>query len=170
MALGEYVSVSSQRDTERALLDKERRELATDPDAELAELTAIYEAKGLSPDTARAVASELTARDAFGAHAQAELGIDPKELTNPWHAAIASAISFSIGSLLPVLAVILPPVSLRIPMTFVVVLIALALTGSLSARIGGANPRRAMARIVLGGALAMAVTFGIGQLLGTAGI
>ncbi len=166
MALGEYGSVSSQRDTERALLNKEGRELATDPDAELAELTAIYEAKGLSPDTARTVASELTAHDAFGDHAQAELGIDPEELTNPWHAAIASAISFSIGSLLPVLAVILPPVSLRIPMTFGVVLIALALTGSVSARIGGANPRRAMARIVLGGALAMAVTFGIGQLLG----
>ena len=170
MALGEYVSVSSQRDTERALLETERRELIDDPDAELDELTVIYERKGLSPDTARTVAAELTAHDAFSAHIEAELGLDPDELTNPWHAALASAISFSLGALLPVLAVLLPPVSFRIPVTVVVVLLALAATGVLSARIGGAAPRRAAARIVAGGALAMAVTFGIGQLLGATGI
>jgi VIT1/CCC1 family predicted Fe2+/Mn2+ transporter len=137
MALGEYVSVSSQRDTERALLEKERGELADDPDAEFAELAAIYRSRGLSAATAKTVAEELTAHDAFEAHAHSELGIDPAALTNPWHAAIASASSFSLGALLPVLAVLLPPVSLRIPVTFAVVLLALALTGSMSARIGG---------------------------------
>jgi len=130
MALGEYVSVSSQRDTERALLDKERRELAEEPERELAELAAIYQAKGLSPQTARQVAEELTAGDAFAAHVHAELGIDPDELTNPWHAAIASAIAFSLGALLPILAIVAPPAAVRIPITFVVVLLALALTGS----------------------------------------
>ena len=170
MALGEYVSVCSQRDTERALLEKERRELRDDPDAELAELAAIYEAKGLSAVTAQTVAVELSAHDAFEAHVHAELGIDPEALTNPWHAAISSAISFSVGALLPVLAVLLPPVSLRIPVTFVVVLVGLALTGVVSARIGGATPRRAMVRVVLGGALAMAATFAIGQLLGATGL
>jgi VIT1/CCC1 family predicted Fe2+/Mn2+ transporter len=170
MALGEYVSVSSQRDTERALLAKERRELLDDPAVELAELAAIYEAKGLSPNTAQAVAQELTAHDAFAAHVHAELGIDPDALTNPWHAAIASAVSFSVGALLPVLAVLLPPVSLRIPVTFIVVLVALAMTGAISARIGSAPAGRAMVRVIAGGALAMAATFAIGQLLGAAGI
>lgn len=166
MALGEYVSVSSQRDTERALLEKERIELAEEPERELAELAAIYRAQGLAPATAQLVAEELTAHDAFAAHAHAELGINPAELTNPWHAAIASAISFSVGALLPVLAILLPPVALRIPITFAVVLFALALTGNLSARIGGAPRNRAVARVVLGGAIAMLVTFGIGQLVG----
>ena len=170
MALGEYVSVSSQRDTERALLETERRELLDDPKAELDELIAIYERKGLSPGTALTVAAELTAHDAFAAHVEAELGLDPAALTNPWHAALASAVSFSLGALLPVLAVLLPPVSFRIPVTFVVVLLALAVTGVVSARIGGADPRRAATRIVAGGALAMAVTFGIGQLLGATGV
>ena len=170
MALGEYVSVSSQRDTERALLDKERRELAEEPERELLELAAIYQAKGLSEQTARLVAEELSAGDVFAAHAHAELGIDPDELTNPWHAATASAIAFSIGALLPILAIILPPASVRIPVTFVVVLLALALTGSLSALIGGAPRGPAMARIVLGGAVAMAVTFVIGRMLGASGI
>lgn len=170
MALGEYVSVSSQRDTERALLDKERRELAEDPESELHELAAIYQAKGLSAQTAQQVAEELTAGDVFAAHAHAELGIDPDELTNPWHAAVASAIAFGLGALLPVLAIVLPPAAVRIPVTFVVVLLALAATGSLSAHVGGASHGRAVARIVAGGALAMAVTFGIGQLLGAAGV
>ena len=170
MALGEYVSVSSQRDTERALLDKERRELAEEPERELAELAAIYQAKGLSPQTARQVAEELTAGDAFAAHVHAELGIDPDELTNPWHAAIASAIAFSLGALLPILAIVAPPAAVRIPITFVVVLLALALTGSLSARVGGSPQRQAVTRILIGGALAMIVTYGIGQLVGASGI
>jgi VIT1/CCC1 family predicted Fe2+/Mn2+ transporter len=170
MALGEYVSVSSQRDTERALLDKERRELIDDPELELIELAAIYQAKGLSSATAQLVASELTAHDPFAAHVDAELGIDPDELTNPWHAALASAASFSVGSLLPILAILLPPFSIRVPVTFVVVIAALALTGTISARVGGGNRNRAVARIVVGGALAMAVTFGVGQLVGAAGL
>jgi VIT1/CCC1 family predicted Fe2+/Mn2+ transporter len=169
MALGEYVSVSSQRDTEQALLAKELAELAQDPARELAELAGIYEAQGLSRETAEQVARELTAQDAYAAHIRAELGIDPTELTNPWHAAGASAASFTAGALLPVLAILLPA-GVRIPVTFVVVLLALALTGTISARIGGAPRNRAVVRVVVGGALAMLVTFGIGQLVGAVAI
>ncbi len=168
MAVGEYVSVSTQRDSEKAMLKKERRELETDPAAELDELAALYEAKGLTPATARTVAEELTDHDAFAAHVDVELGLDPEELTNPWQAAISSAISFTIGALLPLLAILLPPPSLRVPITFVAVLLALALTGWVSARLGGATPRRAIYRVVIGGALAMAITFGIGHLVGGA--
>ncbi|APB01161.1 VIT1/CCC1 transporter family protein [Nocardia seriolae] len=170
MAVGEYVSVSTQRDTERALLSKEKRELAEEPEFELAELTQIYRDKGLRPETARKVAEELTAHDAFAAHAEAELGLDPHELTNPWHAAVSSAISFTLGAILPILAILLPPTQWRIPVCFAAVLLALAVTGSVSARLGGANPQRAVLRVVLGGALAMAVTYGIGQLAGVSGI
>ncbi|WP_107654533.1 VIT1/CCC1 transporter family protein [Nocardia suismassiliense] len=170
MAVGEYVSVSTQRDSERALLAKEQKELREEPDFELAELAGIYEAKGLSPATARKVAEELTAHDAFTAHAEAELGLNPEELTNPWQAAGSSAVSFTLGALLPLLAILLPPVPLRIPITFAAVLIALAITGSVSARLGGSDRGRAMLRVVIGGALAMAVTYGIGQLTDVAGL
>ncbi|TQF74806.1 VIT family protein [Rhodococcus spelaei] len=166
MALGEYVSVSTQRDTERSLLAKERTELAETPGAELAELAGLYEAKGLSPATAQTVARELTEHDAFAAHADAELGIDPNELTNPWQAAGSSAVSFTIGALLPLVAILFTPASIRIPVTFVAVLVALALTGSLSARLGGSKRGRAILRVVLGGAMAMIVTYAIGQLFG----
>ena len=108
MALGEYVSVSTQRDTEHALLSKERGELSDHPAAELDELAALYEAKGLSTATARTVAEELTDHDAFAAHVDVEFGIDPTDLTNPWQAAISSALSFTVGALLPLLAIILP--------------------------------------------------------------
>jgi VIT1/CCC1 family predicted Fe2+/Mn2+ transporter len=168
MALGEYVSVSSQRDSERALLARERMELDEFPDQELDELTAMYVAKGLTQATARRVAEELTAKDAFAAHADAELQIDPDALTNPWQAAGASAIAFTIGSLLPLVAVLLPPPNARIPVTVVVVVLALAMTGAVSARLGSARIGRAVARLVGGGAAAMAVTFGIGQLVGAA--
>ena len=166
MALGEYVSVSTQRDTEQALLAKERRELVEQPEAEFAELVGLYRAKGLSEDTAQTVAKELTEHDAFAAHIDAELGIDPNELTNPWHAAISSAISFTIGALLPMLTIMLTPPAPRIPLTFVAVLIGLAITGWVSARLGGANPVRATQRVVIGGALAMAITYGIGLAMG----
>ncbi|TDP31805.1 VIT1/CCC1 transporter family protein [Nocardia ignorata] len=169
MAAGEYVSVSTQRDSEKALLAKERRELADFPDYELAELTEIYQAKGLSPATARKVAEELTAHDAFTAHAEAELKLDPSELTNPWAAAGSSAIAFICGALLPLLAIVLPPAQWRVPVTFVAVLVALALTGSLSARLGGSARGRAVLRVVVGGALAMAVTYAIGTLTDTLG-
>ncbi|HZX04090.1 VIT family protein [Kribbella sp.] len=167
MALGEYVSVSSQRDTERALLAKERAELAAAPEDELAELTAIYVAKGLRPETAQVVAAELTERDPLVAHAEAELGISPDELSNPWHAAGASALAFTVGALLPLIAILLPGPSIRVPVTFVVVLLALAGTGALSAHLGDARRLPAVARLVVGGALAMAVTFGVGQLVGS---
>ncbi|MFC4377821.1 VIT family protein [Nocardia halotolerans] len=164
MAAGEYVSVSTQRDSERALLAKERRELTEEPDLELAELAGIYEAKGLSPATARTVAAELTAHDAFTAHAEAELGLDPRELTNPWAAALSSAVAFTCGALLPLLAIVLPPEQWRVPVTFAAVLLALAITGSVSARLGGGSRVRAVLRVVAGGALAMAITYGIGSL------
>jgi VIT1/CCC1 family predicted Fe2+/Mn2+ transporter len=170
MALGEYVSVSSQRDTERALLDKERAELSDSPDEELAELTGLYQAKGLSAQTARQVAKELTAHDAFAAHVDVELGIDPTDLTNPWQAAFASAAAFTTGALLPLVAILAPPASLRVPITFVAVLIALAVTGEVSARLGGTSRRAAIARVVIGGAAGMLITYGVGQLVHSAGI
>ncbi|WP_433063424.1 VIT1/CCC1 transporter family protein [Dactylosporangium sp. CS-033363] len=167
MALGEYVSVSTQRDTERSLLAYERLELEQFPERELEELTALYEAKGLTPRTARQVALELTAKDAFAAHADAELHIDPDALTSPWQAAVASAISFALGAALPLLAILLPPPGTRIPIAFVAVVLALTVTGAVSARLGSAGVVRAVSRLVAGGALAMAVTFGIGQLVST---
>jgi len=166
MALGEYVSVSTQRDTEQALLAKERRELAEYPEEEFEELVGLYQAKGLSPGTARTVARELTDHDAFAAHVDIELGIDPDELTNPWHAAISSAIAFTSGAVLPMLAILLPPPAPRIPITFFAVLLALAITGWISARLGGADPVRATQRVVIGGALAMVITYIIGRLMG----
>ncbi len=167
MALGEYVSVSTQRDSERAVLAVERRELAADPVGELTELTAIYERKGLSPATARKAAEELTAKDALAAHAEAELGIDPAELTNPWHAALSSALSFTIGALLPLLAM-LAPAAIRVPVTTAAVLSALALTGAIGARLGHAPVRRAAIRVLAGGALAMTATYLVGHLVGMA--
>ncbi|MDI9913851.1 VIT family protein [Rhodococcus sp. IEGM 1379] len=170
MALGEYVSVSTQRDTERALLEKERRELEQTPGAELDELTSMYQARGLSEETAHKVAEELTAHDAFAAHVDIELGIDPDALTNPISAALSSAISFTVGALLPLIAILAPPTGARIPVTFVAVLLALALTGAVSAHLGGADRRRAVVRVVLGGAIAMIITYAVGQLLGVAGV
>jgi len=167
MALGEYVSVSTQRDTQRALLEKERHELAEMPEAELDELAGLYAAKGLSAETARMVARELTDRDAFAAHIDAELGIAPDDLSNPWQAALSSAVSFTLGALVPLIAILLPPVGARVPVAFLSVLIALVLTGTVSAILGGARKRRAVLRVVIGGALAMLVTYGIGQMVGT---
>ncbi len=167
MGVGEYVSVSTQRDTERSLLAKEVRELQEEPEAELAELAGIYAGKGLSPDLAHRVAVELTAHDALGAHAEAELGIDPDNLTNPWHAAWASMVAFTVGALLPLIAIVLPSVSWRVPVTVLAVVVALAGTGIISARLGDSDARRATLRVVIGGLLAMAVTFAIGSLVGT---
>jgi vacuolar iron transporter family protein len=166
MALGEYVSVSTQRDTERALLAKERRELRDDPRAERDELAALYEEKGLSPATARLVADELSEGDAVRAHAEVELGIDPDDLTNPWQAALSSALSFTVGALLPLLAILLPPTTFRIPVTCLAVLAALALTGTTSAMLGGAPRRPALLRNVIGGGLALAITYAVGHLTG----
>lgn len=170
MALGEYVSVSSQSDSQKALIEKERRELAEEPEEELAELTAIYEAKGLRPETARKVAVELTEHDALAAHLSAELNIDEDDIVSPWHAAFASAIAFTLGAVLPLLAILLPPPGLRVPLTFISVLLALAVTGALGAWIGGSSKTRAAVRVVIGGALALAATFLIGSLLGSSGV
>ncbi|MDQ0665033.1 VIT1/CCC1 family predicted Fe2+/Mn2+ transporter [Arthrobacter ulcerisalmonis] len=170
MALGEYVSVSSQSDSQRALIEKERRELAEEPEEELAELTAIYQAKGLSPETAAKVAQELTAHDVLAAHLSAELNIDEADIVSPWHAAFASAIAFTVGAILPMLAILLPPAEIRVPLTFFSVLVALALTGALGAWIGGGSKTRAAVRVVVGGALALAATFTIGNLLGASGV
>lgn len=169
MALGEYVSVSSQRDSEKALIAKERDELARMPEQELDELTGLYRAQGLSEATARQVAEELTAHDALSAHLHAELNIDQHDIASPWRAAAASAVAFLVGGVLPVLT-ILAPEGIRIVLTFVVVLVALALTGALAARLGGASPLRGSARVVIGGAIALAVTYGLGLLLNAAGI
>ncbi len=168
MALGEYVSVSSQRDSEAATLAREERELAATPEAEEAELAAIYRGKGLSEHTARQVAAELSAHDALAAHVDVELHLDPDDLANPLEAAGASAASFLAGALLPLLAILLPPPALRVPVTFLSVLVALGLAGVLSARLGGSSPRLAVVRVVLGGAAGLALTYGIGRLFGTA--
>jgi len=170
MAAAEYVSVSTQRDSEEALLRKEAKELRDEPEDELAELAGIYADKGLTDELALQVAQQLTAHDALGAHAEAELGIDPDDLSSPWQAAFASLVSFSLGALLPLLTITLGSVSNRVPITFVAVAVALVLTGLLSARLGYAPIRTAVVRNVLGGLFAMAVTFGIGSLLGSAGV
>ena len=167
MAGGEYTSVSAQRDTERAALAKERYELEHMPEEELAELAELYQAQGLSSETATKVAEELTAHDALRAHAQIELGIDPDHHANPWAAALASMVSFALGSVLPLLAIALPPVALRIPITFVAVVAALSITGWVGARLGGASPGRAIVRNVAVSVVTMVVTFAIGSLVGT---
>ncbi|MEV4256492.1 VIT family protein [Spirillospora sp. NPDC049652] len=166
MAAGEYVSVSTQRDTERAFLATERRELADDPEAELDELTQAYLDKGLSPEVARQVAVELTARDALAAHAATEAGVDPYQLTNPWQAAVASFVAFTVGALLPLLAIVLPPPSVRVWITVLSVAVGLVICGWTSARLGNAPPGRAVVRNVLGGLLAMAITYAAGSLIG----
>lgn len=167
MALGEYVSVSSQRDSERALIQKERRELDEDPEAELEELVGLYEEHGLTPGTARLVATEMTERDALKAHLALELNIDQEDVVSPWQAAFASLIAFTIGAVLPLLTILLLPHPARIVWTFVAVLLALAVTGYVAAWIGGSNRWRAVTRLVIGGALALGATFLVGTLFGT---
>ena len=168
MAVGEYVSVSSQRDTERAFIAKEKRRLRDNPDHELEGLAKVYLEKGVSEQTARQVAHELTVKDPLKAHLEAELQIDEEDLNNPVQAAVASFISFTIGGLIPLVAVLLATQHTRIAVTFVAVLAALCITGYLSATVGNASRKRAMVRVVIGGALAMAATYFIGHLFGTA--
>ncbi|MGD2136961.1 MAG: VIT family protein [Gammaproteobacteria bacterium] len=166
MAAGEYVSVSSQSDTERADLDRERRELAADPRHEHAELTAIYIGRGLEAELASEVATQLMAHDALGAHARDELGISTVAVARPVQAALSSAATFAIGALLPLLVVLLVPASLLLGAVPVSSLLFLALLGSLAARAGGARVSVAAARVTFWGALAMVLTAGIGALLG----
>lgn len=166
MAGGEYVSVSTQRDTEQAALRLEQYELETMPEEEEKELAGIYEGKGLSPELAAEVAHELTANDALEAHAEAELGIDPDELTSPWHAAWASLVAFTVGGLLPLLAIALPGVSVRVWACAAAVIVGLVLTGVVSARLGNARVGRAVLRNVGVGALTMLITYLVGVLFG----
>lgn len=168
MALGEYVSVSSQRDTERSLLSDQHEDLAANPQSKCAQLVKVYESKGMSSQTAWTVAKELTKNDAFAAHVDAELGIDPNALINPWHAAAASAAAFTVGALFPLIAILFAPRGALVPVTAVVVVLALIITGTISASLGRAKRVTAALRLVIGGALAMAVTYGVGQLVNLA--
>ena len=170
MGLGEYVSVSSQSDSQRALIEKERTELRNDPDGELAELAGLYEERGLSPATAKLVAVELTERDALSAHLSLELNISEDDVVSAWHAAWVSALSFTLGALVPLIAILLPPASVRVPVTFMAVLLALAALGVTGARLGESPALRATIRVVVGGAAALTATFLVGQLLGSTGI
>ncbi len=168
MAAGEYVSVSSQRDTERADLALERRELETDPEGELDELARIHEERGLSPALARQVAIELSAGDRLTAHARDELGIDEGDLAQPVQAAWSSALAFTLGAVLPLVAIVAPPDAARVPVTVVVTLLGLAVLGGVGARLGGAPVVRAAVRVCAWGAAAMALTSAIGAAVGTA--
>ena len=158
MGAGEYVSVSTQRDSEKSILDLEAKELQQMPRTEERELAAMYVEKGLSPETAEKVARELTEHDALRAHADIEFGIDPDNLTNPWHAAWASMLAFTVGALLPLLVVAFVPDGVRILVTVLSTVAALALTGFVSARIGYSPRLPAVVRNVSGGLLAMGVT------------
>ncbi len=167
MAAGEYVSVSSQRDAELADIELEVRELEHDPDGELRELAGIYEARGLPPQLASDVAVALTVHDVLEAHTRDELGLSDQRLAQPFQAAWTSALSFSAGAILPLIAVVIAPASSRVVVTVLVTLIALAALGELGARLGGAKRARATIRVVAWGAVAMAITAGVGALVGT---
>ncbi len=164
MAMGEYVSVSSQRDTEEALIARERHDLEHTPVEEFDELVDVYRGQGLSEATARTVVLELTAHNTLAAHLRAEYGVHQEELTTPWHAAIASAVSFTAGFLLPLTCMLLCPAELRIPVTVIVGLAGLLLTGWASAVISGSPKARPILRNVIGGSIAMLLTWGISQL------
>lgn len=167
MAVGEYISVSTQRDAEKAYINKEKLELEADPAGELEELAMIYQQKGLTKETAHLVAVELSEKDVLAAHLEVEFGLSQDELTNAWHAAYASAISFTIGGLIPVLVITLTPSGIRVPLTFISVAIALIITGYVSAKLSNVSTRKAMIRVLLGGMLAMIATYAVGYLFGT---
>ena len=167
MAAGEYVSVSSQADAERSSLALEKEELATQPEAELEELTAIYARRGLSPELARTVARELTARDALAAHARDELGLTEEFSARPLQAALASAGSFAIGAAIPVLTIVVAPRGAPMLTVVAASLVCLAALGAVAARAGGASAWRGALRVTFWSALAMAATAGVGRLFGT---
>lgn len=166
MATGEYVSVSTQRDTERATTARIRKKLSRDPQGEKASLAKAFAAEGLSSDLSRQVAEELSSKDPVNAHARFTMNYDPEELTNPWHAAWASMLSFTVGALIPLIAMVASPQAWRVPATVIAVMAALALTGSVSAGLGGAGRGRAVGRVMAGGLLAMLGTYAIGALVG----
>ena len=167
MSAGEYVSVSSQSDTEQADLARERKELRQDPKGELDELTEIYVKRGLDQSLARQVAQQLMGKDALTAHARDELGISEITAARPVQAALTSAATFSVGAAMPLLMVVVSPANVLVPVVSAASLGFLALLGAIGARAGGANVLRATARVTFWGALAMALTAGIGKLFGT---
>ncbi len=167
MAAGEYVSVSSQADTEAADLAREQKELDANDEAEKTELAGIYVTRGLEPALARQVAEQLMAHDALGAHARDELGISEIQRARPVLAAMASASSFAMGAVLPLLVVLLAPVTILTALVVATSLIFLALLGSLAARAGGASPVIGAGRVTFWGAFAMAITYGVGAIFGT---
>jgi len=166
--VGEYVSVSSQRDAEQADIGLEKRELASEPQAELEELALIYVKRGLEPGLAMQVAQQLSAHDQLGAHMRDELGIDQASLARPLQAAWISAASFAGFALFPIAALLVAPAALRIPLIAASSLLSLAALGAFGGHLGGAPLGRAALRVTLGGALAMAVTAAIGRILGVA--
>jgi VIT1/CCC1 family predicted Fe2+/Mn2+ transporter len=167
MATGEYVSVSSQSDTEQADLARERNELRDNVEFEKEELAQIYVKRGLEPPLARKVAQQLMAKDALTAHAREELGISEITTARPVQAALTSALTFSVGAALPLLMVVISPIGAIVPIVSAASLGFLALLGAIGARAGGANVLRATARVTFWGALAMALTAGIGKVFGT---
>ena len=167
MAAGEYVSVSSQSDSEQADLARERRELNENPEFELEELTEIYVKRGVDRNLARQVAQQLMAKDALSAHAHDELGISEITTARPVQAALTSAVSFSVGAAMPLLMVVVSPSGGLVPIVSAASLVFLAFLGAIGARVGGANVLRGTVRVIFWGALAMALTSGIGKLLGT---
>jgi len=168
MAAGEYVSVSSQSDTESADIARERLELANEPELEREELAQIYVQRGIAPDLARQVADQLMANDALGAHARDELGISEITTARPIQAALTSAATFSVGAAMPLAMVLVAPVNWLVWLVSAASLLFLALLGAIGAAAGGANIAKATLRVTLWGAIAMAITAGIGALVGTA--
>jgi len=167
MAAGEYVSVSSQADTEKADIDRERKELSGNVQFEREELAQIYVKRGVEVELARTVADQLMAKDALGAHARDELGISEITTARPIQAALTSAATFALGAAMPLLMVLIAPTSNLVPIVTVASLVFLAVLGAIGARAGGANPIKGMARVTFWGAIAMAATAGIGRLFGT---
>jgi VIT1/CCC1 family predicted Fe2+/Mn2+ transporter len=163
MALGEYVSVSAQRDSEKSLIAEETGELTEMPTEETEEMAEILRGYGISAETAEKAAEEIQAGDPLPAHLQLELGIDEEDLTNPWAAAGSSAVSFILGALLPMLAVLTAPHSVAAVVVTAVTLLALAVTGAFSARLGGNPLCKSVARLVIGGALGLAITYALGS-------
>ena len=168
MAAGEYVSVSSQRDAEQADVEREKRELASEPEAELKELAQIYEKRGLTGELAAQVAAQLSSKDRLGAHMRDELGIDPTSLSKPFQAAWISALSFALFAIVPIGALLVAPAAFQMHVIAAASLVSLAALGAFGAALGGASRLRGALRVTIGGSLAMALTAAIGKLLGVA--
>ena len=167
MAAGEYVSVSTQRDLERAELDRQKFDLEANPEREIRVLARLFEQRGVTSDVAIEVSRQMSAKDALSVHARAELGIDPEAVTNPWPAAFASLVSFALGGLVPIVPIVITPARMAIWISGIAVVVALALTGGIAARLGQMPTRPSIARNVLGGTIAIGVTYVVGMIAGT---